>query len=143
MSGKGKGIYKTMVIGIINGIMLGLAMKLVEMFFGMKVYTLLLEVDFLPVIGSFPWGEKTLFLFHLLLSIAITYSYAHIIIPFKDFRGRNEYVLAFLTITPAVLLYFPLSAWSKAGTPLPSDISAFSVWACLHLFYALSLPKAI
>ena len=135
--------YRTVVIGLLNGIVLGLVMKWVEMLSGIKVYTLLLNVDFLPVIGTVPWGEESLFLFHLLFSLAITYGYVQIVVPLKLFRGWNTYLLAFLTIIPAVILYFPLSAWSLTGAVLPSDMTAFSLWAFLHLFYALSLPKAI
>ncbi|MCK1992616.1 hypothetical protein MPH61_08385 [Peribacillus muralis] len=136
-------IYKAGVIGTINGIMLGLIMKWIEMFFGMKVYTLLLNVDFLPVIGTVPWGEEFLFVFHLLFSIAITWSYVHFVIPLKIFKNWNKYSLAFLTIMPVILLYFPLAAWSLKEAVLPSDLKAFIVWSILHLIYALSLPKAI
>ncbi|MGE7876916.1 hypothetical protein [Peribacillus muralis] len=139
----GNRIYKVVVTGLINGSMLGLVMKWVEMFWGIKVYTLLLNVDFLPVIGTVPWSEGFLFFFHLLFSVAVTFSYVHIVIPLKIFKDWNMYLLAFLTIIPAVILYFPLSAWFLTEEFLPTDAKAFSVWACLHLIYALSLPKAI
>ncbi|AMM95428.1 hypothetical protein UP17_07075 [Peribacillus simplex] len=139
----GKTFYKVSLIGLINGIMLGLAMKLVEMFSGKQVYKLLLNVDFLPVIGAVPWSEASLYFFHLLFSLAITFSYVYILHPLKFFREWNKYTLAFLTIIPAIMLYFPLSALSITEVVLPSDLTAFFLWSLLHLFYGLLLPKAI
>ncbi|MDM5295594.1 hypothetical protein QUF81_21000 [Peribacillus simplex] len=143
MKMNGKTFYKVSLIGLINGIMLGLAMKLVEMFSGKQVYKLLLNVDFLPVIGAVPWSEASLYFFHLLFSLAITFSYVYILHPLKFFREWNKYTLAFLTIIPAIMLYFPLSALSITEVVLPSDLTAFFLWSLLHLFYGLLLPKAI
>ncbi|SNS95673.1 hypothetical protein SAMN05444672_10487 [Bacillus sp. OK838] len=143
MKMNGKTFYKVSLIGLINGIMLGLAMKLVEMFSGKQVYQLLLNVDFLPVIGAVPWSEASLYFFHLLFSLAITFSYVYILHPLKFFREWNKYTLAFLTIIPAIMLYFPLSALSITEVVLPSDLTAFFLWSILHLFYGLFLPKAI
>ncbi|MEI2470181.1 hypothetical protein V8V75_11490 [Peribacillus frigoritolerans] len=61
----------------------------------------------------------------------------------KVFRKWNKYALAFITIIPAIMLYYPLSALSKTEVVLPSDLTAFLLWTILHLFYGLSLPKAI
>ncbi|RRN69049.1 hypothetical protein EI200_18005 [Peribacillus simplex] len=143
MKMNGKTFYKVSLIGLINGIMLGLTMKWVEMFSGKQVYKLLLNVDFLPVIGTVPWSEASLYFFHLLFSLAITFSYVYILHPLKLFREWNKYTLAFLTIIPAIMLYFPLSALSKTEVVLPSDLTAFFLWSLLHLFYGLFLPKAI
>ncbi|MDP1417824.1 hypothetical protein Q8G35_05325 [Peribacillus simplex] len=142
MKMNGRIFYKVSLIGLINGILLGLIMKWVEMFSGKQVYKLLLNVDFLPLIGDVFWSEASLFFFHLLFSLAITFSYV-ILHPLKIFRKWNKYALAFITIIPAIMLYFPLSALSKSEVVLPSDLTAFFLWTILHLFYGLSLPKAI
>ncbi|MGZ9816437.1 hypothetical protein ACXM0N_10965 [Peribacillus simplex] len=139
----GRIFYKVSLIGLINGIMLGVIMKWIEMFSGKQVYKLLLNVDFLPVFGDVSWSEASLFFFHLLFSLAITFSYVFILHPLKIFRKWNKYALAFITIIPAIMLYFPLSALSKTEVVLPSDLTAFFLWTILHLFYGLSLPKAI
>ncbi|CAH0305411.1 hypothetical protein P4646_00985 [Peribacillus simplex] len=143
MKMNGRIFYKVSLIGLINGILLGVIMKWIEMFSGKQVYKLLLNVDFLPVIGDVSWGEASLFFFHLLFSLAITFSYVFILHPLKIFRKWNKYVLAFITIIPAIMLYFPLSVLSKTEVVLPSDLTAFFLWTILHLFYGLSLPKAI
>ncbi|MCT4476726.1 hypothetical protein ACIROD_14225 [Peribacillus sp. NPDC101481] len=143
MKMNGRIFYKVCLIGLINGVLLGLIMKWVEMFSGKQVYKLLLNVDFLPLIGAVSWSETSLFFFHLLFSLAITFIYAYILHPLKIFRRWNEYALAFITIIPAIMLYFPLSALSKTEVVLPSDLTAFFLWTILHLFYGLFLPKAI
>ncbi|MFE4141094.1 hypothetical protein ACFX4I_04380 [Peribacillus sp. YIM B13472] len=135
--------YKVFLIGLTNGILLGLIMKWVEIFSGKQVYKLLLNVDFLPVIGAVSWSEASLFFFHLIFSLAVSFSYVHILHPLKIFRNWNKYTLAFLTIIPAIMLYFPLSTLSKTEAVLPSDLTAFFLWTILHLVYGLFLPKAI
>ncbi|MGG0411374.1 hypothetical protein [Peribacillus simplex] len=142
MKMNGRIFYKVSLIGLINGILLGLIMKWVEMFSGKQVYKLLLNVDFLPLIRDISRSEASLFFFHLLFSLAITFSYV-ILHHLKIFRKWNKYALAFITIIPAIMLYFPLSALSKSEVVLPSDLTAFFLWTILHLFYGLSLPKAI
>ncbi|AZV60661.1 hypothetical protein [Peribacillus frigoritolerans] len=143
MKMNGRNFHKVTLIGLINGLLLGWIMKWVEMLSGKQVYKLLLNVDFLPLIGAVSWSEESLFFFHLLFSLAITYSYVYILHPLKVFRKWNKYALAFITIIPAIMLYFPLSALSKTEVVLPSDLTAFFLWTILHLFYGLSLPKAI
>ncbi|MEY8753277.1 hypothetical protein AB9M93_01610 [Peribacillus frigoritolerans] len=143
MKMNGRTFHKVTLIGLINGLLLGWIMKWVEMLSGKQVYKLLLNVDFLPLIGAVSWSEESLFFFHLLFSLAITYSYVYILHPLKVFRKWNNYALAFITIIPAILLYFPLSALSKTEVVLPSDLTAFFLWTIFHLFYGLSLPKAI
>lgn len=143
MKMNGRIFYKVCLIGLINGVLLGLIMKWVEMFSGKQVYKLLLNVDFLPLIGSVSWSEASLFFFHLLFSLAITFSYAYILHPLKIFRKWNKYALAFITIIPAIMLFFPLSVLSKTEVVLPSDLTAFFLWTILHLLYGLFLPKAI
>jgi len=143
MKMNGRTFHKVTLIGLINGLLLGWIMKWVEMLSGKQVYKLLLNVDFLPLIGAVSWSEVSLFFFHLLFSLAITYSYVYILHPLKVFRKWSKYALAFITIIPAIMLYFPLSALSKTEVVLPSDLTAFFLWTILHLFYGLSLPKAI
>jgi hypothetical protein len=143
MKMNGRIFYKVCLIGLINGVLLGLIMKWVEMFSGKQVYKLLLNVDFLPLIGAVSWSEASLFFFHLLFSLAITFIYAYILHPLKIFWKWNKYALAFITIIPAIMLYFPLTALSKTEVVLPSDLTAFFLWTILHLFYGLFLPKAI
>lgn len=128
------------IVGLINGLLLGLISKGLEILSGIKVYQLLLNVNFIPVIGEVPWNEAWLFSFHLLISIFITLSYAYIMRKRKTVR---RFTFALLFIIPAVLLYFPLSVLSKTVVTLPFDFSAFSLWAFAHLIYALFLPISI
>ncbi|MEP9406130.1 hypothetical protein ABKP09_07330 [Peribacillus frigoritolerans] len=135
MKMNGRTFHKVTLIGLINGLLLGWIMKWVEMLSGKQVYKLLLNVDFLPLIGAVSWSEEPLFFFHLLFSLAVTYSYVYILHPLKVFRKWNKYALSFITIIPAIMLYFPLSALSKTEVVLPSDLTAFFLWTILHIFY--------
>ena len=50
-------------IGMFSGIILGLCLKWIEWLTGKQVYTLLLNVDFIPIIGPIQWPEWVEFVF--------------------------------------------------------------------------------
>ncbi|MGE7602268.1 hypothetical protein ACQKL5_07120 [Peribacillus sp. NPDC097675] len=131
---------RILLLGLFNGLLLGSITKWFELLSGLKVYQLLLNVDFIPVVGEFHWNEAWLFTFHLITSLFITMSYAYMI---RRRRIVRRLPFALLFIVPAVLLYFPLSFLSKIGGLLPFDLSAFSLWALSHFIYALFLPLSI
>lgn len=58
-------ILLSIYIGLISGILLGLFLKLVENITGILVYTLLLNIDFIPGVGAIKWTEPIEFIFHL------------------------------------------------------------------------------
>lgn len=57
--------------GFWSGIILGFFLKALQGLTDIKVYTLLLNVDFIAYIGDIIWPEWIQFLFHLLVSLAI------------------------------------------------------------------------
>ncbi|MFJ7747233.1 hypothetical protein [Peribacillus sp. NPDC097295] len=128
------------LLGLFNGVSLGFITKWFEELSGIGVYHLLLNVDFIPLVGGVPWNEAWLFSFHLFISLFITWSYVYMVRKRKIVRRLS---FALLFIIPAVLLYFPLSFLSKTGVPLPFDLFAFSLWAFSHFVYALFLPLSI
>ena len=136
----GKASNRILLIGVFGGILLGLMTKWMELFSGIKVYQLLLNVDFIPIFGGVPWNEAWLFSFHLFISIFLTYGYAYII---QKRKIVKRLAFANLFIIPAILLYFPLTFLSKTMVLSSFDLSAFLLWALAHFIYSLFLPLSI
>ncbi|MBM7603476.1 putative membrane protein YagU involved in acid resistance [Metabacillus crassostreae] len=123
--------------GLISGVILGLFLKSSQMITGHKVYTLLLNIDFLY---NKPLPEMIEFVLHLLISVIIGIVYISIC----DFKGlvrfKEKFILSLILTAPTFLLYFPLTILAIKNTPSVSNISAISLWVIGHLLYALILP---
>ncbi|RNF40717.1 hypothetical protein [Planococcus salinus] len=131
-----KGIW----IGFWSGMLLGILLKWIEYMTGERVYTLLLNVDFIPFIGAVDWSEPVAFAFHLIISLAIGIAYVYI-------AKRRNYAFGHLVLLslgfcfPLFLLYFPLSALAiRDDIPQMTNVSAYLYWVFAHLTFALALP---
>lgn len=128
--------FLAIYIGLMNGILLGLILKFIEHITHIGVYTLLLNVDFIPVIGTVQWSEPIEFLFHVLISIII--SIAFVYIAQRLHLGPSFWkllVLSFLLSLPTFGLYFILSELAIKEVPLWNDWQAFVYWSIGHLIY--------
>ncbi|MDT2047488.1 MULTISPECIES: hypothetical protein [Bacillaceae] len=131
--------YKGMVVGVISGTVLGLILKWIEQLTSKKVYTLLLNVDFIPFIGDIKWSEWIEFCFHLVIAVVIGIVFMWIQNRFHYLSsGRMLIVAIFLTL-PTIPLYFPLTALAIKDTPRIDDMLAFFYWTVGHILFALSL----
>lgn len=54
--------------GMLSGIFLGLFLKMIEISTDIKVYTLLLNVDYFPILKNYNFPESIEFVFHLIIS---------------------------------------------------------------------------
>lgn len=130
-----KGIF----IGIVSGILLGLTLKLLQGLTGIKVYILLLNVDFIPYLGAVQWPELMEFIFHLIVSCLIGMVFVMIVHRFK-LAGISVWITSFALSLPAFLLYFPLSSLAIKDVPAPHDPTAILLWLTGHLVYGASIP---
>ncbi|MBT2581817.1 hypothetical protein [Planococcus sp. ISL-109] len=133
-------ILKGLWIGFWSGLILGLLMKWMQKVTGVRIYELLLNVDFIPTIGQVDWSELTEFVFHLIISLVIGIVYVYLAKRRKYTFGQLTILSLILTL-PTYLLFFPLSFLAvEADVPSPTDIEAFLYWILAHLTYALLLP---
>lgn len=131
-------ILKGSLAGIISGILMGFFLKLAENATGQKVYILLLNVDFIPVIGKIQWPELIEFIFHLLVSLVLGLVFYHLTQTWKLRYWKRLGLAAALTL-PALFLYFPLSVLARKEVPAVDNWEAFLYWSLAHILFAFFL----
>jgi len=121
------------VIGLLAGSLFGGLLKLVELLTDKKVYTLLLNVDYFPVLKDISRSELMDFMLHLIVSMIV------VIVLFNSLKSINraynvmDYV--WLNIAIACVLYFTTTFSER--TPLLTDWIALTYWTGGHIVYGL------
>ncbi|KRD84317.1 hypothetical protein ASE51_16520 [Bacillus sp. Root147] len=126
-------------IGMLSGIILGLCLKWIEWLTGKQVYTLLLNVDFIPIIGPIQWPEWVEFVFHLLIAVVIGIVFVYIVGKLNNMSIRKIVLCSFLLTLPTIPLYFPLTLLALKPTPAVDDAVAIFYWTAGHLIFAAAL----
>lgn len=133
-------VLKGLWIGFWSGLVLGLLLKWIQSVTGEQVYTLLLNIDFMPLIGTIQWSEVTEFIFHMIISLIIG-------IVFVFLAKRRTYLfgqlvlISLLISVPFPFLFFILAKLAiRTDVPALTDWGAFLYWVFAHLTYSLLLP---
>ncbi|MBT2570315.1 hypothetical protein [Planococcus sp. ISL-110] len=133
-------VLKGIWIGFWSGLILGLLLKWIQSVTGEQVYTLLLNVDFIPVIGDVQWSEITEFIFHMIIALIIGVVFVFIA-KRRNYSFGQLVIISLLMSAPFPFLYFLLSWLAvEADVPSATDWGAFLYWIFAHLTYALLLP---
>ena len=132
-----RNIINSIFVGILSGIVLGLLLKLIESISQIHIYTLLLNVDFIPIINQIEWSEPIEFLFHIVISICISF----VFIFFADLLNLQNslgklWLLSLILCLPTLGLYFVLSLLAVQEVPAWNDWQVFTYWTIAHLIYA-------
>ncbi|KZO00034.1 hypothetical protein ACP2W0_02330 [Pseudobacillus badius] len=124
--------------GLIAGIILSIVFKLIEQITQVKVYTLLLNVDYIPIINRYYFPEIIEVSFHLVVSILLSMVLLAVLQHERVTTGGH--ILAWCTAicTLIGLLLFPTTALSDR-TPAVTSIPALSYWLAGHALYGLVL----
>ncbi|MEH7886881.1 hypothetical protein V7654_21490 [Bacillus sp. JJ1609] len=126
-------IVKAGMAGIISGVILGLILKIVEYITNLKVYLLLLNVEYVPVLKNYEIPEAGEFGIHLVISILLAISIQAYMLKKAWGIKRKERFTVFLSIAVGVLLY-PTTMLSER-TPEITSIYAFLFWISAHALY--------
>jgi hypothetical protein len=134
-------IWGSVIWGMITGIILGLVLKWLEGITEKKVYTLLLNVDYIPIINTFKLSELMEFNLHLIISIILAILLSFLIL---KYRLQKKFIVPFVTVTSLMIgfLLFPTTALSER-TPSITDLLALLYWQIGHLSYGLTLGLAL
>lgn len=113
--------------------MLGAFLKIVQAVTGKQVYTLLLNVDYLPVIKNWELGEGLEFTLHLGVSVMLVFVLYTVFVRRGLSENFSPYVVANVLI--GALLFLTTSFSNR--TPEFTDGAAFLYWLAGHLVYGV------
>ncbi|MTH52582.1 hypothetical protein GKZ89_04115 [Bacillus mangrovi] len=116
--------------GLAGGFILGFLLKWIQAATGIKVYTLLLNIDF---IYPKPLPEWVEFAIHLVVAVFIGIGYVYLSSRLKIQGFGKRFAFALILTLPALLLYFPLSLLAIKDVPGVWDVTAFGYWCLGHL----------
>ncbi|WP_156290142.1 hypothetical protein [Oceanobacillus salinisoli] len=124
---------KLIVIGVISGFILGEFFKFIQHVTGKGVYTLLLNVDYIPVLQDLPRTEGMEFFLHLIVSTLL------IILLFLWINNKNIHRIFTWCVTICSLIgiiLYPTTVFS-VRTPELVEVVAFSYWVSGHIIYGV------
>ncbi|NGZ75155.1 hypothetical protein GYN08_07480 [Saccharibacillus sp. VR-M41] len=129
-------------VGLAAGTALGLILKAVQSLSGHRVYRLLLNADYVPVLKNFRLSEWTEFVIHLIISVVLC-----VVLGLLWERrakrslpsaGRMTGITALIGGAIGLLLY-PTTLLSRGGTPPIDSLPAWLWWLGVHLLYGAAV----
>lgn len=118
-------------IGFISGLVLNYYFKLIEWSTGDLVYTLLLNVDYFPILKDYSFPEVVEISFHMIVSFILAFVYAYLWPKWK-----HSFIWTVTTAVLMGLIIYPSTALSDR-TPAVTDGSALLWWLSGHLIYGI------
>lgn len=126
-------VSKAILAGLISGVFLGLFLKVVEITTSIKVYTLLLNVDYVPILQHYKLSEIIEFSIHLFISVVISISLLFFFNKKNLPTIKRILIVILFSFVIGVLLY-PTTALSNR-TPSLTNLPAFGYWLLGHSLY--------
>lgn len=128
---------EVLIVGILTSFVLGFFLKILELITDLKVYTLLLNIDFIPILGNINFPEWIEFSFHIIISVILTYIFYYFVVK-NNWRWQNILFYVSLGNMLIGLLIYPITLLSDRTPPLFS-IFALNFWLVAHLIYGISM----
>ncbi|PIC57598.1 hypothetical protein CSV80_08400 [Sporosarcina sp. P12(2017)] len=121
-------------IGIITGIFLAVFLKAVQSITGHKVYTLLLNVDYIPIIKEYALPEVIEVFFHLIVSVVLCIILAMLYDKSSGFIRNHAILFPFLVNVAIGLVLYPTTSFSDR-TPNVTNMVSLFWWIAGHAVY--------
>lgn len=124
-----------------SGVVLGLFLKLIQSITKLKVYTLLLNVDYIPTLKNLILPEIVEFGLHLMISVVLAFG-VNFYITRREFKKGT--IISFVVKVSLLigLLLFPTTILSER-TPSITNAYAFLVWMVGHWIYGFVLVRIL
>ena len=110
-------IIHTFVYSLVAGMFLGFLLKWLQHVTGYKVYTLLMNVDYIPILKEYTFPVWIEFTFHLI--IAVILAYAIVWVAWKRHFTREQ-LISFTILMNSIIaiMLYPTTALSNRTPPL-------------------------
>lgn len=123
--------------GLVGGFVLTFLFKWTEFATGKKVYTFLLNVDYIPRIGNIAFPEWIEIVFHLIVSVAVAIGFYIMYQLHPSWKYQAIWVCTGASILIGIAL-FPTTALSER-TPELTDSTALLYWLIGHAIFGMIL----
>jgi len=133
-----EGMQKSVLYGIVSGIVLTIFMKMIEQLTLYKVYTLLLNVDYIPILNRYQFSEIIEVGFHIAISIVLSLSLYLLIIYLKMVSRTKMFFLCTAVCIFIGAALFPTTALSNR-TPSVTSLPSLFYWLAGHALYGYAL----
>lgn len=118
-------------IGIVTGIAFGFVLKGLQAMTGKKVYTLLLNVDYIPWFRDRVFNELEEFSFHVIISVIVVFVFYWLL---KKMRLSHK-IIPYMFVNGLIgAMMFTTTSFSMK-TPDVLDGEAFGLWLIAHVIY--------
>ena len=134
-------IFQACTAGILAGFLLGFSLKLIQEISGLLVYTLLMNVDYIPVLKQFQFPEWIEFSFHLVVSVVKGVLLMVIAIKQNWSAQGVFYYTIIINVFIAIIIY-PTTLLSTRTPPLLS-VPSIGMWIIAHLLYGIMLGSLL
>ena len=132
-----KEIIFSVFYGLFGGFVLTFLFKWMEWLTGEKVYTFLLNVDYMPIIGDIAFPEWIEVSFHLIVSVAVALGF-YLMFQLRPLWKRYAIVICTMVSIIIGLFLFPTTALSNR-TPEITNSIALLYWLFGHGIFGLVL----
>lgn len=131
-------IRKSISYGLVTGLILAILLKVVEQLTSYKVYTLLLNVDYIPILNDYQFPETVEVGFHLIISVAVSIC-LYFFLTILKINSRRKIIVISTSLNILIgALLFPTTAFSDR-TPEITSISSIFYWLVAHGVYGYLL----
>ncbi|MFC4403228.1 hypothetical protein [Gracilibacillus xinjiangensis] len=125
----------SIILGTISGVVLGCFLWFIEKLSNIKLYTLLMNVDFIPGVEG-DLSPVLEWFFHIVIAWLIALLYLSLQ---RILSKRYHKPAALLLSITAAISYFPLTLIAKKETPSADDVIAITLWFIGHVIYGMVL----
>lgn len=132
-----KGTVRAAGYGLIGGLILTFLFKWIESSTGEKVYTFLLNIDYIPVVGDIVFPEWVEVVFHLVVSVAVAIGFCVMYHLRPTWKKRALTICTIGSIMIGIAL-FPTTALSDR-TPELTDGLSLLYWLVGHAIFGAVL----
>ena len=123
-------------IGIVTGIILAIFMKIVQAITGDKVYTLLLNVDYIPIVKEYQFPEVIEVFFHLIVSVVLCIILVFLCDKSSGFIRKHAILFPLIVNVVIGLLLYQTTSFSDR-TPDVTNMMSLFWWTFGHALYGL------
>lgn len=125
------GLTMLLFVGIISGLAIGIFFYMCELLSQLPVYTLLMNVDYFPIIGEWEHPPVIEFIYHMIVSIILVC----LLFFFLRLWNLERHIWAYVSISSLIgLLIYPTTILSDR-TPAIDELGGWLIWLVGHVIY--------